>query len=393
VSEPASIPRTGRHSALAAIVAVVVIALASIGMIKMFRSSESQAVVPASESPAAPGCAAPAAPTVPADPGNKPVTTTHLSISPIGPLRDGFAVSLYQTSPDGARAWFCWVDRASDWHPLQVPAAGEAFGAVSDGTSLALPDIGDEDDHLDDALVVTRSGSSASAIALRTAGDDAWLADWSFWGELRPLREGGFLLARGTRLAILKGGALTFRDMPDGLTPLAPTSDPRAWLVARIDDREAGGAIRPPFRLWREGQAEAQVLSGEWSEIAPATVGLAWLRSNQPDDNHWALLRSDGSIEPRAADGALPGSSSMAPDGSAELVVSGDGCYADTPEACDVRLVNPANGARVTSLPGLGQIAWGEGSALFVVGRPASSQLQPQLLLIRDGNVNEIHLP
>jgi hypothetical protein len=83
----------------------------------------------------------------------------------------------------------------------------------------------------------------------------------------------------------------------------------------------------------------------------------------------------------------------MAPDGSAELVVSGDGCYADTPEACDVRLVNPANGARVTSLPGLGQIAWGEGSALFVVGRPASSQLQPQLLLIRDGNVNEIHLP
>jgi hypothetical protein len=147
VSEPASIPRTGRHSALAAIVAVVVIALASIGMIKMFRSSESQAAVPASESPAAPGCAAPAAPTVPADPGNKPVTTTHLSISPIGPLRDGFAVSLYQTSPDGARAWFCWVDRASDWHPLQVPAAGEAFGAVSDGTSLALPDIGDEDDH------------------------------------------------------------------------------------------------------------------------------------------------------------------------------------------------------------------------------------------------------
>jgi hypothetical protein len=318
-------------------------------------------------------------------PPGKPIPPS-LALRPIGPLGSGFAVEFFASANDGSRSWVCVVRAPGQWNGVDLPADVIPIGGASDGSQLAFRDSADDEAPLDDRLILAAPGAGPQVIELSQADDPHWLDDWSFWGTVRALPRGGFLLAEGTRLGLVIDGKLSFRGMPANLTPISPTSDPHAWIVASASDRAEGG-INGPLMLWREGESEAVNL-GAWSNPKPATIGLAWLRG----DGFWALLQADGSTHPRPTDGLLPHQTDIAPDGSADLVTTGEKCDSQTPEACDVRLVD-AHGNRLAELPGPGTITWGSGTALFITQIDSSLSPEPQVLWLSGGKLAPVSPP
>jgi hypothetical protein len=341
----------------------------------------------ASESATVIGCSRPSAPQgmAPA----KPVGD-ELSLRPVGPLDDGFAVVFYSLSGDGPRSWACALDASGRWHGIPLPAeAGlDEFGAVSDGRSVAMRAIGDDIESA--RLVIAAANRPPLTIALADAGDAAWLDDWRFWGHLEPIPGGGFLLAGGTRLAVVDEGRLELRPLPAGMTPLGATSEAGTWLLGPLDGRHAGGISDGRLLLWREGGAAPQPIEGEWIRWLPASEGLVWLRAR----DHWSRLRRDGALEPLPANDAAPYGDEIAPDGSAMLLVRGDGCAGDTPSGCDVAIADPRSGAKLLVLPTLGSVRWGPRGGIFVTELHPSLGIAPRVFLVSpDQKLSEVPLP
>ncbi len=317
-------------------------------------------------------------------PPAKPVADAT-SMNPIGPMDDGFAIGFTSFRSDGMRSWACLLHNSAGWRALALPTERpDVQTAITDGHAVAL--VVKDEGGMADSIVLARPTAVASA-DLRTANDAAWLEDWSFWGTLAPIPDGGFLLAQGTQLAIVKDNVLVFRPMPAGLTPLSATSEPATWLVASADSRIAGGRISGSWMLWHEGDAQPTPISGSWSRWLPATTGLLWLRG--PDG--WSLLQADGRLTALPPDRANAYDSEVSPDGSMEL--TGNGCPTDEPQGCHVRLVNLRTEAEIASFPGPGLVSWGADASVLFITQPHPTLGAPQIFLVAGGTVSQVQPP
>jgi hypothetical protein len=322
-------------------------------------------------------------------PPAKPVPATR-NLRPLGPLGDGHAVALSAFDQSGLRQWWCSLDPSGEWHGIPVPDGISSSRSATDGQAIALgAHFGNDERIATDSVVLAAPAQRPRLVRLTDAADRAWLDDWSFWGSIEPMPAGGFLLARGTRLALIQDGNLSFRPMPSGLIPIAPTSDPTTWVVASANGRVAGGDVRGPWMLWHEGDADPVPIDGSWSRWLPASGGLVWLRGT----NAWALLDADRSVVGFPPDDAARYGSDLAPDGSAALLTSGSDCGSDAPGSCHVAIVDPRSGSEEVLLPGPGAISWGTHDALFVTQPNASTGLAPQALRIADGVASKVALP
>lgn len=322
-------------------------------------------------------------------PPAKPVPAAR-NLRPIGPLGDGHAVALTSFDQSGVRQWWCSLDGPGEWHGIPVPGGLSSSLSATDGQSIAVgAHFGDNDRIATDSVVLAAPLRRPRIVRLTDAGDPGWLDDWSFWGSIEPMPTGGFLLARGTRLALIQNGSLSFRPMPSGLIPLAPTADPTTWVVARANDRVAGGFIDGSWMLWHEGDGDPRPIDGSWSRWLPATDGLVWLRGA----NEWDLIDADGSVAALPPDHTTGYGSDLAPDGSAELVASGRDCGSNAPGACHVAVVDPRSGSQLVLLPGPGAISWGAHDALFITQPNPSTGIAPQALRIAHGVGNVVALP
>jgi hypothetical protein len=319
-------------------------------------------------------------------PADKPLPA-ELHARPIGPVGSGFAVAFESSRLDGGRRWWCIVQHDGQWTGFEMDQDVFGFDATADGHVVAARLIGDESDRGDDVVLVVAPGAAPTVVPLAAVGDAEWLDDWSFWGSLQPIPGGGFLLAGGTRLAVLSDdGTLAFRELPAGLTPLSATSDPHTWLVARAHARQEGG-VAPPFMLWHEGDAQPSDIPGQWFGWVPSTTpdGLVWLHGGKG----WSLLHPNGTIVQVAATPTPAYDTDIAPDGSMILVAS-DGCGQGDAATCRVHVIRLADGAEVATLPGQGISVWNEAGGLFVT---QGALAHPLLFRLSADGARELPLP
>lgn len=222
---------------------------------------------------------------------------------------------------------------------------------VTDGTTVA--NVPDPEAGPDVALI--GSGTTAKKVNLPAL---AWAEAWRGIHGIVPLpaRSGYLLVGAGAIAIVNDDGNVTATATPDGFVALAPTSDPRRYLLVTTADASEAGALSEstPFAVyaWTLGTKDKpSIVSQHVVATAPSTVGLAWLRR---DDGSWVSVLSDGT-----AGASRPPStqrSLVSPDGRHLIRFSDSvaGCPTNGSSHCPVTLVGADGSAQSFEGPASG---------------------------------------
>lgn len=263
-----------------------------------------------------------------------------------------------------------------DWAIRTIsPIGWVAFGAlpagsapVTDGRTVA--NVPDPETGPDVALLL--AGSAIKDVTLPNA---AWADRWRGIAGLTPLvGKPGYLLVGAGAIAIVDdSGAVSAAPTPEGFVALAPTSDPKRFLLATIDDADEAGGLSEsaPFAayLWTIGSQEMPlIVRRHVVAVVASSVGLAWLRT---DDGSWWSLTNAGAVDKASL--AARQRSVISPDGR-HLVRFSDsvtGCAMDTSDPCPVSLIDDVGSIRVFDGPSSGVGFDGEDIGMVLYARVA----------------------
>ncbi len=253
--------------------------------------------------------------------------------------------------------------------------------AATDGRSVAYP-------RVDEVDIVT-------AGAVRSAARPAGLQDdWDAYG-LPALPGGGYLVTGAGRLLriAIDGRAVASDALPRGYVAVAPTSDPRRFILApAAQARVEYGLAGAPFDayLWTVGDEGARLLARGVTFARPAdsAAGLAFLGVVAGHLTTWSAVTAVGG--PRRL-GMTTGYAALSADGALFATTEQVG-LTDTFRTVVGRV---ATGATVVDIGSqqMSGAAWNGGEAAILLRPTAPLAAEAALVVVADGNVTAVPLP
>ena len=316
-------------------------------------------------------CASPVAPSA----VDGPIATTEPTPVPTKP------------PPDSSAAFIGWIDGSptvgirdpgppASWNIRSHVSSGwKELGNLPDGPSPVTDGATAAtvlDPEAGPGVAIATPGQNVRPVVLP---NDPWVAMWRGIQGLVPLAgRTGYLLAGGAAIGTLDdNGALHVTRVPDGYVALAPTSDPDRFLLATEADASEPYALSEASRfaayLWTVGSDRSPtILSPVVVAVAPSTVGLAWVRT---DDGSWWSVASDETV--RQVSQPNPDRTDISPDGH-HVLLSSDrtmGCAPTAIDPCPVRLIDDSGSVQTFVGPLFGGLFHGDDVGMVLDIRPS----------------------
>ncbi len=316
-------------------------------------------------------------------PGIDGASTRSWLISPTGSWREGPELPRI-SAPQDATVTQTW---ASDGRTIARLAA---FGTTryGDGNAIANREIW-----------VTPVDAGALSRKVATIDDliDAPASVWDPAGRLLAMPDGGYVVTKASSLLIVRpDGTLDRQVLPADRMIIAPTSDPRWFIVASVAGARTDTA-HAPYRamLWsREGRELP--IAADVTGVLPSThqVGRAWI---QRDHGDWYPLDASGLVGPGLPNTVI---SPLPPEGTTMVGIDPTGTWAllGTPGVVgQTMLVAAGTGGAVADVQGAptGTLAWLGDVVMFARVLRASGASDTDGGLVRLGaeGVEQIGLP